>query len=287
MGVTYFFDEGPLTYLSPVSEMTGLPVATQVTADDYLSYAKSDLAHDGNQGSINALGNVKRSLHLMIDTLLQNYGLLAQNSNLHFPAKLTLLDDVGLISLNVFRKLNVERNLAEHEYTVPSREQVEDFVDVCQLLRLAMEHLGESIPCRAAAGLRDSGEHVLLALEPAQGSLNIFDLTDPRLSSSEVFGTQIEYVSTGLVGGERNPSADVGDEPQRSLTLEYRSREKWLPLLRQFIDSRSSQHGRATVVHEGVVTIWMSRHLAVDQIAGSSLGDLLGLRPGGDDSDQR
>ena len=279
MGVTYFFDEGPLTYLSPVSEMSGLPVATQVTADDYLAYAKSDLGVHGDQGQINALGNAKRSLHLMIDTLLQNYGMLAKNSKARFPEKLALLDDVGLISLNVFRKLNVERNLAEHEYTVPSRDQVEDFVDVCHLLRLAMERLGESILWRAAAGLREGHEHVLLALEPAQGRLDIYELIKPRLHESRELGSPIEYVSTRLDQGERYPNATVGTDPMRSIALARSSRAEWVPLLATLVAAQ--QHGgrRATVMHEGVVTLWTTKNFAAEEIAGTGLGQLLGLKP--------
>ncbi|MFC7489449.1 MULTISPECIES: hypothetical protein [unclassified Knoellia] len=280
MAVTYFFDDGPFTYLSPVSEMSGLPVATQVTADDYLAYAKSDLAGDGNQGPINALGNAKRSLHLMIDTLLQNYGMLAQNTKLRFPEKLGLLDDVGLISFNVFRKLNLERNLAEHEYTVPSRGQVEDFVDVCHLLRLAIERLGESVLFRAAAGLRQSQEHVLLALEPAQGLLNIYELRNPRFDKSRVFGEPVDYVSTRLDQGERYPNATVSAAPVRGLALAHSNRAEWAPLLTTLISSQQSGDRQATVVHDGVATVWVARHFATNEMAGTEIVRLLGLEKG-------
>lgn len=279
MPTTYFFSEGPLTYLSPVAQVSGLPVVTQVSADDYLAYAKSDLQINGSQGSINALGNAKRSLHLMIDTLLQNYGLLAQNPRLRFPDKLALLDDVGLISLNVFRRLNVERNLAEHEYTVPSREQVEDFVDVCHLLRLAMEHLGESIPCRAAVGIRESEEHVLLALEPALGRLDIYDLIDPSLEVDEAFGKRVEYVSTTLNLGERYPNAALSGEPSRSIPLTHKRRAEWLPLLTEFV-SANPTNNRATVVRDGVATISLTRDVVLENIPDTSLFRMLGLGPG-------
>jgi len=279
MAVTHFFSDGPFTYFSPVSEMTGLPVVSEVSADDYLAYATSDLDDPGSRGAINALGNAKRSLHLMIDTLLQNYGLLVQNAGLRFPDKLGLLDDVGLISLNVFRKLNVERNLAEHEYTVPSRDQVVDFVDVCRLLRLAMERLGESIPCRAAVGLRESNEHVLLALEPALGRLDIYELIAPRIHTSDILGNQIEYVSTRLESGERYPNAAVGDEPTRSIQLVHKRRAEWAPLMRELVGAQPSRKGLTTVVHSGVATVWSTQNFALEEMVGSSLGELLGLNP--------
>lgn len=256
--------------------MSGLPVSAEVSVEEYLSFAKADLAQDGPQGTINALGNAKRGLHLMIDTMLQNYGLLANNLRLRFPEKLALLDEVGLVSLNVFRKLNVERNLAEHEYTLPSREQVEDFVDVCHLLRLVMERLGESIHCQVVGGMRNDGAHVLLALEPALGRLDVYALSDAQTHRTEVGGTSVEYVSTFLRHGERKPAAEVSGEPVRSYDLTFASRGEWSPLLRGLVGLDESVRMRRSSITNGVVQVWTGKQFEVGDMAGSSLKDMLG-----------
>jgi hypothetical protein len=274
---TIFISEGPFTYISPVTEMTGLPVVTEVSAEQYLLYARADLSCEGPRASINALGNAKRCMHLLIDNLLEHYGLLRHYSRVSFPQKLRLLDDVGLISLNVFRRLNIERNTAEHEYTLPNVDQVEDFVDVCQLLLLAIQRLGEVVVCRAVVGLRSTETHELMVLEPALGKLEFFDLADARKHESEALGARIEYVSTRLERGERYPAATVSDDPARSLALTAAERSTWLPFLRELVSLQTGQHGGVSTVHDGVVTIWSSRNLSAELVSNSALGTLLGM----------
>ena len=91
MTTTGFFTEGFFTYITPVRHASGLPVATVVSAEQYLQYARNDLTSADDRGLINGLGNEKRALHLLIDTILQNYGLLAQNRAANFPDKLSLV----------------------------------------------------------------------------------------------------------------------------------------------------------------------------------------------------
>ena len=101
-----FHSEGQLIYHSVLTMSSGVPVVTEVGAGEYLSFARSDFSQGSTHGLINALGNAKRALHLMIDTLLQNYGMLRHNKVVNFPEKLELLDQAGLIAFNVFRRLN-------------------------------------------------------------------------------------------------------------------------------------------------------------------------------------
>jgi hypothetical protein len=85
MAITVFYNDGVLTYFSPTRRASGIPVITQITPRQYLEYARADFPAGDERGLINAQGNIKRALHLMIDTVLQNYGLLAQNKRISFP----------------------------------------------------------------------------------------------------------------------------------------------------------------------------------------------------------
>ncbi|MFF1819728.1 hypothetical protein ACFVWG_20680 [Kribbella sp. NPDC058245] len=253
MASIVFFSEGPLTYFSPVSSSTGVPVITDVTADEYLSFAKSDIEPGTLHGAINGLGNAKRALHLMIDTVLQNYGMLVHNPA-NFPTKLKLLDQVGLIALNVFGKLNIERNVAEHEYSAPSVERVQEFIDVCHLLRLALERLGQDVPYQVVAGIRDTGEHVLLELEPLLGYLSFRPLIEPVVRTISQFGTEVEFVTTIY----RVPEAvGISESPSRTLELRSKNVDEWAGIINGLVEYQG-RTGRVTRVEHDLVTIWQS-----------------------------
>lgn len=278
MTTIVFSDEGPLSYFSPVSSVTGVPVVTDVTADEYLSFAKSDIAAGTAHGAINALGNAKRALHLMIDTLLQNYGLLVRNP-VNFPAKLELLDRVGLIALSVFKRLNIERNLTEHEYVAPPIERVQDFIDVCHLLQLALERLGQEIPYQVIAGLRETGEHVLLVLEPLLGQLDVYPLVDPEVHTQNVFGGSIDYVMTVFRGSN---AACVPDTPSRSIELRARAADEWAPIIGALVNHQG-RASRVSRIEHGLMTIWSSMTFPTAGFENTTLSDLFDMqvRPGG------
>jgi hypothetical protein len=277
MALTTFMSDGPFSYLSFVGQSTGLPVETDVTAEDYLAFAKSDYGQGTKHGLINAMSNAKRSLHLMVDTILQNYGLLAHNRRLSFPGKLELMDDVDLIALNVFRKLNVERNAMEHEYRSPDSGRVQDFIDVCNLLLLAIERLGQELPYFSIVGLRDTGEHMYLVLEPMLGRLDFFSLNEPTINSAEVFGDKCDYVSTIFRKGERLPDAQAVGEIERSINLQLKDKDQWTPMLRQLVglsNKRSAE--RRTKIHDDFATVWTSISFPMEGAQRKALADLLG-----------
>ena len=60
MGVHHFFSEGPFTYVSPLTRMSGMPVLTQVSAQQYLAFARTDLEDEGDRAVIYAMDNAKR-----------------------------------------------------------------------------------------------------------------------------------------------------------------------------------------------------------------------------------
>jgi hypothetical protein len=284
MAITAFSSDGPFSYTSIVRQSSGAPVITDISAEDYLTFAKGDLSAGTRQGAVNAMGNAKRSLHLMIDTLLQNFGLLAHNQRLSFPGKLALMDDVGLISLNVFRKLNVERNMMEHDYRSPDPERVQDFVDVCNLLLLAIERLGQDITYKLFVGVRDSGEHRYLVLEPTIGRLDFFALDSPLVSRTKVSGIDFEYVSTAARTDEGERVVQSIGELAESIELRSNNKADWIPMLKTLVElSNSQSRGRATTVHDGTAFMTVSTTISMTEDELQSFSDFMenGRLPGG------
>lgn len=161
----------PFTFLMPSVRLTGiwLPDA-DVTPEQYLRYAELDLEDRTDRGAINALGNAKRALHLIVDSLLQAYGLLARNQKAGFPQKLGLIDAAGLFSPSILSTLNLERNVMEHEY----RARVEEMVDVGRLLLLATRRMGEQVPYECLAGWQADKALGVIQLDPGAGQLSFF-----------------------------------------------------------------------------------------------------------------
>ncbi|MEV6842228.1 hypothetical protein [Actinoplanes sp. NPDC051411] len=240
MATTVFFSDGPFSYYGIVLEATSLPLTSQITAAQYLDYAQKDFRAGRDHGLVNAMGNAKRALHLMIDTLLHNYGLLTHNRRCDFGRKLRLLDACGLISLSIFRKLNVERNAMEHEFQVPDAEAVSDAIDVCQLLLLAIGNLCHNVPIEGTVGLRDSGKHGLLRLDRSAGRLTVTEFLDPELSTIAMFGSDVEYVTPIFHEGSRTPPASsLAAEPLLDLPLKLGSSETWAPGLQRLVGLRN------------------------------------------------
>ncbi|GIF52359.1 hypothetical protein DFJ67_8121 [Asanoa ferruginea] len=240
-------DEGPFTYVGVAAYGGFIELASEISAAQYLSFARADYASGLEQGLVNALGNAKRSFHLMIDTVLHNYGLLACNKRLSFAAKLQLLDSCDLISLRILRKLNVERNIMEHEYRLPPSEVVSDAIDVCQLLHLAIDRLCEIVPLDATVGMRDSGIHAVFHLDQTAGRITVTELLSPNLMKSR--DGQSDYVMPLVSAGElRASQGTLAREPLIDLPLKSRTVNEWLPYLRAvrecgaFLSSR--WHGR-------------------------------------------
>ena len=167
-----------ISYCSPVlaAGQVLTPYESAATAFDYLTYAIDDLRETTDRALVNAIGNSKRAIHLAVDETLHQYGLLAQNRKLAFPSKLELLSTAGIISLKILRRLNVERNLVEHEYKVPTHSAVEESIDIARLLILAFGRLTERVVVEWVMGTRRPHRHLLARLNQADGSIDFYRL---------------------------------------------------------------------------------------------------------------
>lgn len=115
--------------------MEPLPIPFAVSPEEYLSYAEKDLAIGDKQHLIGALSNAKRSLDCQVELLLMGLRLhtKAKRERMSVPSKLTLINQIGIVAPRILNKLNRMRNLIEHEFSAPSTEAVEDFVDAVSL----------------------------------------------------------------------------------------------------------------------------------------------------------
>lgn len=106
-----------------------------IKPEEYLYFAETDIEESSTRGLVNALSNAKRSLDARVDSVLIAFGLfqIARDRRWTVPKKLEKLSTLGVLTPRVLTKLNRTRNLIEHEFHCPTREQVEDFIDVVAL----------------------------------------------------------------------------------------------------------------------------------------------------------
>ncbi len=118
---------------SPESKYIAQP--SELTAGDFLKFAEDDLSADYAHNLVNALSNTKRAIDCRLDSLLLVFGLFpkSKKEKWNFPQKVECLNKAGIISPRILNKINQQRNLLEHEYKKPNKEQVEDALDVATL----------------------------------------------------------------------------------------------------------------------------------------------------------
>ncbi len=123
----------------------------------------------GLQNLVNAVSNAKRAFHFQTDRLCIAYGWkkLHKNKNSSFPEKLKYLELCGILSPNILRKLNAKRNEIEHDYYIPKKEEVEDYIDIVELFLMATKELLDSFP--------EQVDYCLMKDEDYDASLNLPD----------------------------------------------------------------------------------------------------------------
>lgn len=85
-----------------------------------------------------------------------------------------MIDTAGLFSLSILNTLNLERNIMEHDYRIPSPARVQEVIDVGRLLLLATQRLGEYVAYECLTGWRADQALGVVQLDPARGVLSFF-----------------------------------------------------------------------------------------------------------------
>lgn len=110
-----------------------------LSASNLLDFAIADLK-DGDVAAsasprhlVNALSNAKKALHLRLEDVCLGFGCGSLKSVKSFPKLIAYARNCGVVAPRVLERLNSRRNMVEHEFDVPKKEDVENFVDVVQL----------------------------------------------------------------------------------------------------------------------------------------------------------
>ncbi len=102
-----------------------------INPEEFVDFANVALETPGKQSIVNSLSNSKRAIDCQLNKVLFCFGL--NKIKLDFPSKINTLQELGIIAPRILSKINKQRNLLEHEYKCPSREQAEEAVDIAML----------------------------------------------------------------------------------------------------------------------------------------------------------
>lgn len=121
----------------------------EITPNDFIQFAKSDLKEGTNKGLINALTNCKRAVDCATDKILQTFGIdLVNQKEKSFaneiiskftkprsdlPFKLKLIESLGFTTGKILSDIRTTRNKLEHFYKYPDIQEVEESIDVAKI----------------------------------------------------------------------------------------------------------------------------------------------------------
>ena len=116
-----------------------IEVPFELSSKEFLDFASEDLKGKSMRDTVNALGNIKRSIDCLFDSLLfvENFLEDSKRERWTFPEKMEFLGEIGIITPYILSKINSTRNLLEHEFKKPDRKDVETAYDVVYLLYYA------------------------------------------------------------------------------------------------------------------------------------------------------
>lgn len=241
MSVYYFFNDDNnlgIKYMSP-SLSGGFfphPYIDITHPNMYLEFCLEEKNHNDLRNRTNAFSNCKKAIHLRIDLILNQYGLLTLNSKCDFPTKLEIIESVGLLPTLMLKNINDERNLIEHDYKIPDEKRVKEVIDVAELLYLATDSLLEKTPLEVIVGFDTEPLHRIMRLEPQKGELNFFEVTPKK---DDVIGLNKEfntfYLKENLrgMGGNLLPFYEVSDKVNNTIQLSYNNKENWEFIIKQ------------------------------------------------------
>jgi len=108
---------------------------TAVKPKEYFDFAQMDRS-DGTSGRhlVNSVSNSKRALHLRMENLYNGFGGMVVAGKPHnFPELVGFLRKCGIVSPRILDRINKLRNAIEHDYYVPTIDEVDTFLDITEL----------------------------------------------------------------------------------------------------------------------------------------------------------
>lgn len=107
----------------------------EISPLEFLMQAENDFLAGGNASFVNTVTNAKRAISCQMDQLLLTFGYQPYAWNI--IKKLENIRALGLLTPAILRKVSKTRNLLEHEYVRPTRNEVEDCLDIATLFVMA------------------------------------------------------------------------------------------------------------------------------------------------------
>ena len=119
----------------------------KISPNNFISFAEEDLNEGSKRGFVNALSNIKRSIDCQTELLIYILGNFEKMKKEHwnFPKKISFLERAGVVSSRILKKINKYRNQLEHDFNVPKKEEVEDFLDIANLFLDATSQITRKI----------------------------------------------------------------------------------------------------------------------------------------------
>lgn len=106
-------------------------VDIEIKPIEFLTLAEQDYEKGGMAALINCITNAKRAITCQMDQLILSFGFNPYSWNI--PKKLECLQQLGLLTPAILRKVSSTRNLLEHQYEKPTMEEVENGLDIATL----------------------------------------------------------------------------------------------------------------------------------------------------------
>ncbi len=139
-----------------LSPAFGLQFSFPLNPADYLNFAHEDFSAGTTRGMVNAISNAKRAIDCEAAGLLTFLGyspfddlpeqaaayidsFQRRHGGIDAPLQLKLIHALGVAPANVIQRVRRVRNLVEHEYAIPTREQAQDAIELAQLFIRAIE----------------------------------------------------------------------------------------------------------------------------------------------------
>ena len=113
--------------------------AMDIAPMEFLVLAEEDFVKGGIASSVNSITNAKRAIVSQMDQILISFGYKSLPWNI--PQKIKMLKDLGVLLPPILRKISKTRNLLEHEYKKPGKEDVESALDIASLYVWGMSSL--------------------------------------------------------------------------------------------------------------------------------------------------
>ncbi|KLU63341.1 hypothetical protein CEB3_c02650 [Peptococcaceae bacterium CEB3] len=139
------FLESNYTYGSRTYKNMEIPF--DVKPEEFLEFAQRDLNDISGEDIhqlVNALSNAKRALECQMDSLLFAFGCYKIIKGV--PNKIDFLRDCGIITPTLFKRFNKIRNTLEHDYLLPSPDNVFDFIEIAELFIFATRRFVYEFP---------------------------------------------------------------------------------------------------------------------------------------------